>query len=142
MAKPEHEFFPVTRVPWTKVAIYTLGGLFLGVAGVLKFARLSIGDPTSGTGMELRIIAAVVIGGGSLSGGRGSVVGTLAGAAIMQVIVAGCTILGLSNPIQDVVVGLVIVTAVAIDTIRQHRLAAFAAVTRVAMRVLRSTTSP
>jgi ribose transport system permease protein len=118
------------NVPWTKIAIYTLGGLFFGVAGVLKFARLSIGDPTSGTGMELRIIAAVVIGGGSLAGGRGSVVGTLAGAAIMQVIAAGCTILGLSNPIQDVVVGLVIVTAVAIDTIRQHRLTALAAVKR------------
>ncbi len=109
------------NVPWTKIAIYTLGGLFLGVAGVFKFARLSIGDPTSGTGMELRIIAAVVIGGGSLAGGRGSVVGTLAGAAIMQVIAAGCTILGYSNPIQDIVVGVVIVTAVAIDVIRQHR---------------------
>jgi ribose transport system permease protein len=116
------------NVPWTKLAIYTLGGAFLGVAGVFKFARLSIGDPTSGTGMELRVIAAVVIGGGSLSGGRGSVVGTLAGTAIMQVITAGCTILGYSNPIQDIVVGLVIVTAVAIDTIRQHRSAAVAAV--------------
>ncbi len=118
------------NVPWTKIAIYALGGVFLGVAGVFKFARLSIGDPTSGNGMELRIIAAVVIGGGSLSGGRGSVVGTLAGAAIMQVIAAGCTILGYSNPIQDIVVGLVIVTAVAIDVIRQHRVEVAAALTR------------
>lgn len=109
------------NVPWTKIAIYTLGGLFLGMAGVFKFARLGIGDPTSGIGMELRIIAAVVIGGGSLNGGRGSVVGTLAGAGIMQVIAAGCTILGLSNPIQDIVVGLVIVSAVALDLIRQRR---------------------
>jgi ribose transport system permease protein len=124
------------NVARTKIAIYTLGGVFLGVAGVLKFAKLSSGDPTSGTGMELRIIAAVVIGGGSLSGGRGSVVGTLAGAAIMQVIAAGCTILGYSNPIQDIVVGLVIITAVAIDLIRQGRIDAWKTVVRLYRAVL------
>jgi ribose transport system permease protein len=118
------------NVPRTKIAIYTLAGLFVGVAGVFKFARLSIGDPTAGNGMELQIIAAVVIGGGSLSGGRGSVVGTLAGAAIMRVIAAGCTILSIDNPIQYIVVGLVIVTAVAIDAIRQHRLEVVAAIKR------------
>jgi ribose transport system permease protein len=126
------------NVPWTKIAIYTLAGLFIGVAGVFKFARLSIGDPTSGTGMELQIIAAVVIGGGSLSGGRGSVVGTLAGAGIMRVIAAGCTILGYGNPAQDIVVGLVIITAVAMDLIRQGRTDVLKAVARL-WRGLRGT---
>jgi ribose transport system permease protein len=87
--------------------------------------------------MELRIIAAVVIGGGSLSGGRGSVVGTLAGAGIMQVIAAGCTILGYRNPTQDIVVGLVIITAVAIDLIRQGRIDAGNFVAKLWRRVRR-----
>jgi len=122
------------NVPWTKIAIYTLGGLFIGIAGVFKFARLSVGDPTSGIGMELKIIAAVVIGGGSLSGGRGSVLGTLAGAAIMQVITVGCSILGMRNPMQDIAVGVVIITAVGIDLVRQHRLDVVLAVKRLLRR--------
>jgi ribose transport system permease protein len=108
-------------VTWTKIAIYLLAGFFVGVAGILKFARLSIGEPMSGGGMELKIIAAVVIGGGSLSGGRGSVLGTLAGAAIMQVILSGCTMLGVRNPIQDIILGVIIVAAVALDQFRQRR---------------------
>jgi ribose transport system permease protein len=107
-------------VPRTKIAIYVLAGFFVGVAGAFKFARLSIGDPTSGGGMELRIIAAVVIGGGSLSGGRGSVLGTLAGAAIMQVISSGCTLLGVGNPAQDIIIGVIIAAAVALDHFRQR----------------------
>jgi ribose/xylose/arabinose/galactoside ABC-type transport system permease subunit len=83
-----------------------------------QFARLGEGNPTSGTGMELRIIAAVVIGGGSLSGGRGSVVGTLAGAAMMATIASGCNQLGLSNPLQDIIVGVIIVAAVTLDQLR------------------------
>jgi ribose transport system permease protein len=88
-----------------------------------QFSRLSSGNPTSGLGMELRIIAAVVIGGGSLSGGRGTVLGTLTGAAIMAVIASGCTQLGLNNPVQDIILGVIIVAAVTLDQIRQRRLA-------------------
>jgi len=110
----------VTR---NKIAVYTLAGFFVGIAGLYQFSRLSAGNPTSGIGMELRIIAAVVIGGGSLSGGRGSVLGSLTGAAIIFVIGSGCTQLGLSNPIQDVILGVIVVTAVAIDQLRQRRLA-------------------
>ena len=110
----------VTR---NKIAVYTLAGFFVGIAGLYQFSRLSSGNPTSGIGMELRIIAAVVIGGGSLSGGRGSVLGSLTGAAIIFVIGSGCTQLGLSNPIQDVILGVIVVTAVAIDQLRQRRLA-------------------
>jgi ribose transport system permease protein len=104
-----------------KIAVYSLAGLFFGIAGVFQFSRLSVGSPVSGVGMELKVIAAVVIGGASLNGGRGSILGTVAGAAVMGVIDNGCTLLGLSNPVQDVVLGIVIVTAVAIDQLRQRR---------------------
>ncbi len=105
----------------TKVLVYALAGAFVGVSGIYQFARLSSGNPTSGLGMELKVIAAVVIGGGSLNGGRGSVVGTLCGATIMLVVETGCTALGLQNSIQDVLRGAIIVAAVAIDQIRQGR---------------------
>lgn len=107
-----------------KIALYTLAGFFVGVAGMYQFSRLSSGNPTSGTGMELRIIAAAVIGGASLSGGRGTVLGTLTGAAIMEVIRSGCTQLGLDNPVQDIILGVIIVAAVTLDQIRQRRLTA------------------
>ena len=111
------------NVAWNKIAVYTLSGFFIGIAGLYQFSRLSVGNPTSGVGMELRIIAAVVIGGGSLSGGRGSVIGTLTGAAIMAVIASGCTQLGLSNPVQDIILGVIIIVAVTLDQLRQRRLA-------------------
>ena len=111
------------NVVWNKIAVYTLSGFFVGLAGLYQFSRLSVGNPTSGTGMELRIIAAVVIGGGSLSGGRGSVIGTLTGATIMYVIYSGCTQLGLSNPVQDIILGVIIIVAVTLDQMRQGRLA-------------------
>lgn len=110
------------NVPANKIALYTLAGLFVGVAGMYQFSRLSSGNPTSGVGLELRIIAAVVIGGGSLSGGRGTVLGTLTGAAIMAVIASGCTQLGLNNPVQDVILGVIIIAAVTLDQIRQRRM--------------------
>jgi ribose transport system permease protein len=108
------------NVPALKLAVYTLGGLFVGLAGVYQFAKLKVGNPTSGVGLELRVIAAVVIGGASLSGGRGTVLGTLAGALLMQTIASGCTQLGLSNPIQDIILGVIIVAAVTVDQIRQR----------------------
>jgi ribose transport system permease protein len=109
------------NVFWMKIAVYSLAGLFFGIAGLYQFSRLSVGQPTSGLGVELKVIAAVVIGGASLNGGRGSILGTLAGAGIMCVIDSGCTQLGLSNPVQDIVLGVVIISAVAIDQIRQSR---------------------
>jgi len=109
------------NVPWMKIAVYTLGGLFVGIAGTYQFARLSSGSPTSGIGLELKVIAAVVIGGGSLNGGRGSVLGTMAGAVMMAAIASGCTILELDNPIQDILIGVIIITAVTVDQLRQWR---------------------
>lgn len=112
------------NVPLNKIAFYTLGGFFVGVAGIYQFSRLAAGNPTSGIGLELKVIAAVVIGGGSLSGGRGSVLGSLTGAAIIFIIGSGCTQLGISNPIQDVILGVIVVAAVTIDQLRQRRLGA------------------
>lgn len=111
------------NVATVKIAVYALAGLFVGIAGLYQFARLSVGNPTSGLGLELRVIAAVVIGGGSLSGGQGTVLGTLTGAAIMAVISSGSNALGLSNPLQDIILGVIIVAAVSFDQIRHRRMA-------------------
>ena len=101
-----------------KLFVYTIAAGFAGLAGVMQFARLSVGDPTVANGLELDVIAAVVIGGGSLSGGEGTVVGSLIGALIMTVIRAGCQQMGLPNWVQQIVTGIIIVAAVAIDRLR------------------------
>jgi ribose transport system permease protein len=106
-----------------KVGVYTLAGFFVGLAGIYQFAKLKVGNPISGVGLELKIIAAVVIGGASLNGGRGTILGTLTGALLMQTIVSGCTQLGLTNPVQDIILGIIIITAVTVDQIRQRRTA-------------------
>jgi ribose/xylose/arabinose/galactoside ABC-type transport system permease subunit len=108
---------PVERC---KVSVYALASALAGVAGVLQFAKLSVGDPTVAIGFELDVIAAVIIGGGSLLGGRGSVSGTLAGAAIMAMIQVGCSQKGLPNWVQQIVTGAVIVAAVALDRWRER----------------------
>jgi ribose transport system permease protein len=108
--------------PWrVKAAVYAIGGLLTGAAGLMQYSRLGIGDPTVAVGLELDVIAAVVIGGGSLSGGEGSVVGTLVGALIMSVIRSGCSQMGLDNYVQEIVTGVVIVLAVALDRVRHRR---------------------
>ena len=84
----------------------------------MEFSKLSVGDPTVAIGLELDVIAAVIIGGGSLSGGKGSVIGTIAGAAIMTVIQIGCSQQGLPNWVQQIVTGAIIVGAVALDRLR------------------------
>jgi ribose transport system permease protein len=108
------------RINWCKFAVYTLAGAMAALAGVMEFSKLSVGDPTVAVGLELDVIAAVIIGGGSLLGGRGSVVGTIAGAAIMSVIQIGCSQQGLPNWVQQIVTGTIIVGAVALDRWRQR----------------------
>jgi ribose transport system permease protein len=105
----------------TKIVVYTLGATLAGVAGVLQFSRLSVGDPTVADGLELDVIAAVIIGGGSLSGGRGTIVGTLLGATTMAVIQIGCAQEGYPNWMQQIVTGGIIVLAVALDRWRQQK---------------------
>lgn len=102
----------------TKLLIYTLGAAFVGVAGVLQFSYLTVGDPTTANGYELQAIAAVVIGGASLNGGQGSILGSILGALIMTTISNGCTKLDLQNWVQEIVTGAIIVFAVALDRFR------------------------
>jgi len=103
------------RINLNKLAVYTIASAMAGVAGLLEFAKLSVGDPTVAIGLELDVIAAVIIGGGSLLGGKGSVVGTIAGAAIMAIIQIGCSQQGLPNWVQEIITGTIIVGAVALD---------------------------
>jgi len=104
-----------------KIWIYALAGLLFGLAGVLQMSRLRQGDPTVAAGSELDIIAAVVIGGGSLSGGEGSIFGSLVGALIMAFLRNGCQQIGWPNYIQEIIIGAIIVIAVAIDRWRSSR---------------------
>ncbi|MBI5361671.1 MAG: ABC transporter permease [Planctomycetes bacterium] len=102
----------------TKLLVYVLGIGCAGVAALLQLSYLSMGDPTTAQGAELKVIAAVVIGGASLSGGAGSILGTLFGALLMTVVDNGCTKLGLDNWVQECVTGAIIVAAVVVDRLR------------------------
>ena len=108
------------RVARTKLGVYVLGAGCAGVAAVLQLSYLSMGDPTTAQGYELKCIAAAVIGGASLAGGEGSIAGTLVGALLMTVVDNGCTKLGLDIWVQEVVTGAIIVAAVALDRVRQR----------------------
>jgi ribose transport system permease protein len=108
------------RTGRVKVAIYAVAGLFCGLSGVMEFSRLTVGDPTVAVGLELDIIAAVVIGGGSLSGGEGSILGSMIGVLIMAFLRNGCTMMGWPNYIQEIIIGIIIVIAVTLDRLR-HR---------------------
>jgi ribose transport system permease protein len=108
------------HVDRVKVAVYTLAGLFVGVAAVMEFGTLTLGDPTTTQGLELEAIAAVVIGGAPLSGGEGSIAGALVGAFLMTVIRTGATHLGMPNWVQEILTGVIIIVAVAIDRARRR----------------------
>ena len=107
-----------------KLYIYGLAGLLFGLAGVMQMSRLRQGDPTVAAGLELDIIAAVVIGGGSLSGGEGSILGSMIGALIMAFLRNGCQQVGWPNYIQEIIIGALIVFAVAIDRWRHAKMIA------------------
>jgi ribose/xylose/arabinose/galactoside ABC-type transport system permease subunit len=105
-------------VAWTILCVYTLAGFFVALGGLLYFADVKNGNPTDGTGMELEIIAAVVLGGGSLSGGRGSVLGTIVGALIIVVIRSGCGLLQIPSTYTHIIIGVIIIIAVIVDQLR------------------------
>ncbi|MBL9135616.1 MAG: ABC transporter permease [Verrucomicrobiales bacterium] len=109
------------RVPLQKIGIYSLAGLFFGLSGLMQFSRLTQGDPSVAIGLELDIIAAVVIGGASLSGGTGSIAGSMIGALMMAVLRNGSNQMGWPTYMQEIIIGIVIVLAVGLDRWRQVR---------------------
>ena len=109
---------PVER---TKLMVYALAGLMAGLAGALQMGRVGVGDPNASLGAELNVIAAVVLGGASLAGGAGSITGTLVGALLMSTLANGCNLLGWPPYVQQILTGVIIVAAVALDRWRQTR---------------------
>lgn len=109
------------NVTGVKIGVYSICGIFAGIAGLMQVSRVGIGDPTIAAGDELKMIAAVVIGGGSLLGGEGNLVGAALGTLIMTTINMGSTQLGIANWIQEIITGLIIVIAVALDRYRMTR---------------------
>ncbi|MFM2089744.1 MAG: Ribose transport system permease protein RbsC [Planctomycetota bacterium] len=108
------------RVPWVKIAAYAIGGACFGWAGALSAARLSVGDPTTAVGLELDIIAAVIVGGASLGGGSGTVAGAVVGALLMAWLRNGSLLLGWPPYTQEMLIGSAIVAAVGIDRWRRR----------------------
>ncbi|RBP83702.1 ABC transporter permease [Marinomonas rhizomae] len=104
-----------------KIAIYAVAGGICGIAGILISSRLNSAQPALGLGYELEAIAAVVIGGTSLSGGRGTIIGTLIGALIMAVLTNGLRVLSVAQEWQTVVTGIIIILAVYADMMRRQK---------------------
>ncbi len=103
-----------------KLLVYMIGGAFAALSGLMLVAYQGQGDPTGATGYELDIIASVVIGGASLSGGVGSVFGSLIGALVMTVIRTGCTLNGINESTTRIITGAIIVLAVLVDRLRRR----------------------
>lgn len=103
------------NIPLIKVSVYTIMGAICGLAGVILAARTNAGSPNAGTGYELNAIAAVVIGGTRLSGGKGTIIGSIIGSLIMGILGNGLDILNVSSYIQQIVTGVIIIGSVWID---------------------------
>ena len=104
-----------------KAAVYAVGGLFAGLGGVMIAARVNSAQPSLGFGYELEAISAVVIGGTSLSGGEGSILGTVIGAFIISTLTNGLRILSAPQEWQIVVTGVVVILAVYLDILRRRQ---------------------
>lgn len=104
-----------------KILVYALSGMLVGIAGVMEFSTLTVGDPTDSVGLELDVIAAVVIGGAPLAGGEGSILGSVFGALLMTVIRTGAVHMGMPSWVQHIVTGVIIFVAVAVDRARRPR---------------------
>ena len=122
-SNPEAALYSGIPVAFHTTAVYAISGMLTGLAGMIEASRLMTGQPTAGQGYELQVIAAVVIGGGSLRGGEGSVIGTLIGAFIMGLLSNGSDLLGISPYLQQAIIGAVIILAVTVDELRKRKLA-------------------
>jgi len=120
-SNPDAAIYAGVPVGFDVTAVYALGGMLTGLAGMIEASRLMTGQPAAGNGYELQAIAAVVIGGGSLHGGEGSVIGTLIGAFIMGLLSNGSDLLGISPYLQQAIIGAVIILAVSVDELRKRR---------------------
>jgi len=120
-SNPDAAFYAGIPVAFHVTAVYAIGGALTGLAGMIEASRLMTGQPTAGQGYELQAIAAVVIGGGSLRGGEGSVIGTLVGAFIMGLLSNGSDLLGISPYLQQAIIGAVIILAVSVDELRKRK---------------------
>ena len=109
------------KVDLTLIGVYMLGGLLTGLGAMIAMSRTVSAQPTAGVGAELDVIAAVVIGGASLSGGRGTVTGTIVGSLLISFLRNGCTLMGISTNAQLIVIGVVIVFAVALDQFTRRK---------------------
>ncbi len=105
---------------WYKIATFTIAGAAVGIGAIIYMARLNVASPIIGIGFELNAIAAVIIGGVSLTGGRGSILGTLLGAVIIGVLANGLVLLGLSDFMRQMITGFVIILAVIVDKYRER----------------------
>jgi len=121
-SNPDAAFYAGVPVKFHTTLVYAGAGLLTGLSGMIEVSRLMTGQPTGGQGYELTAIAAVVIGGGSLRGGEGSVLGTLVGAFIMGLLANGSDLLGTNPYWQQVIIGAVIILAVAFDELRKRRI--------------------
>ncbi|HSB14631.1 MAG TPA: ABC transporter permease [Bryobacteraceae bacterium] len=122
-SNPDAALYAGIPVAFHTTVVYAFCGMLTGLAGMIEASRLMTGQPTAGQGYELQVIAAVVIGGGSLRGGEGSVIGTLIGAFIMGLLSNGSDLLGISPYLQQAIIGAVIILAVTVDELRKRRLA-------------------
>lgn len=104
-----------------KLLVFTLGGALAAVAGIIAASKLGVGQPTAGEGFEMDAIAAVVIGGASLSGGEGTVTGTIIGAAIIGVLRNALVLLSIEGQWQKVIIGAIVILAVTVDQLRKRR---------------------
>jgi ribose transport system permease protein len=120
-SNPDAAFYAGIPVAFHTTAVYGICGALTGLAGMIEASRLMTGQPTAGQGYELQAIAAVVIGGGSLRGGEGSVLGTLVGAFIMGLLANGSDLIGVSPYWQQVIIGAIIILAVSVDELRKRK---------------------
>ncbi|MCI0662646.1 MAG: ABC transporter permease [Acidobacteria bacterium] len=120
-SNPEAARYAGIRVIDNQVLYYTILGAMSGLAGAIETSRLVTGQPNAGEGYELNVIAAVVIGGGSLSGGQGTVTGTIIGSLIMGILANGGNLLQITPFIQKIVIGAVIIIAVTFDEFQRRQ---------------------